>query len=91
MPVPESPKIHHIVHVDRLASIAQHGLFSDAAVRQAQGLGTVIGMGSIKDRRLGLPVSCHEGTMVGDYLPFYFCSRQDFARSGIPVWRSSPI
>lgn len=75
MPVPLSPKIYHIVHVDRLASIAQHGLFSDAAVRQAQGLGTVIGMGSIKDRRLALPVACHPGTMVGDYVPFYFCSR----------------
>ena len=75
MVTPANPKIYHIVHVDRLASIAQHGIFSDAAVRQAQGLGTVIGMGTIKDRRLQLPVSCHAGTMVGDYVPFYFCSR----------------
>ena len=32
---------------------------------QRQG-GTVIGMGSIKQRRLGLPVSCHQGTNVGE-------------------------
>jgi hypothetical protein len=75
MVTPANPRIYHIVHVDRLASIAQQGIFSDAAVRRAQGLGTVIGMGSIKDRRLQLPVSCHAGTTVGSYVPFYFCSR----------------
>lgn len=75
MVTPANPKIYHIVHVDRLASIAQHGILSDVAVRQAQGLGTVIGMGSIKDRRVQLPVSCHPETTVGAYVPFYFCSR----------------
>lgn len=75
MVTPANPKIYHIVHVDRLPSIVQQGILSDAAVREAQDLGTVIGMGTIKDRRLQLPVSCHPGTMVGDYIPFYFCSR----------------
>ena len=75
MAVPNAPKIYHIVHVDRLAAIARDGLFSDAAIRQAQDLGTVIGMSTIKDRRLRLPVSCHPDTMVGEYVPFYFCSR----------------
>lgn len=75
MAVPNAPKIYHIVHVDRLAAIARDGLCSDAAIRQAQALGTVIGMSSIKDRRLRLPVSCHPDTMVGEYVPFYFCSR----------------
>ena len=36
---------------------------------------TVIGMDNIKRRRLNLPVSCHNGTHVGDYVPFYFCPR----------------
>ena len=72
---PAAPKIYHIVHVDKLAAIAQYGLRSDAAIRQANMGGTIIGMDSIKNRRLTLPVSCHGGTNVGDYVPFYFCSR----------------
>ncbi|MDQ0468436.1 type II toxin-antitoxin system toxin DNA ADP-ribosyl transferase DarT [Labrys wisconsinensis] len=75
MPVHASPKIYHIVHVDNLASIVADGcLWSDAVMVQRQG-GTVIGMGGIKRRRLGLPVSCHNGLKVGDCVPFYFCSR----------------
>ena len=75
MPVPVSPKIYHITHLDSLASIVADGcLWSDAAMLNRQG-GTVIGMGSIKQRRLGLPVSCHAGLMVGACVPFYFCSR----------------
>jgi ssDNA thymidine ADP-ribosyltransferase, DarT len=75
MPVPAQPKIYHIVHVDNLASIIGDGsLWSDSVMVQRQG-GTVIGMGGIKQRRLALPVSCHQGTNVGEYVPFYFCSR----------------
>ncbi len=40
-----------------------------------QDVGTTIGMGTIKRRRLQLPVPCHSGTYVGEYVPFYFCSR----------------
>ena len=75
MPIPDRPKIYHIVHVDDLASICGDGcLWSDAMMVQRQG-GTVIGMGSIKQRRLALPVSCHPQTFVGEYVPFYFCPR----------------
>ncbi|MFS8889637.1 DUF4433 domain-containing protein, partial [Synechococcus sp. R55.2] len=35
-----------------------------------------MGMSKIKQRRIKeLEVSCHPGTKVGDYVPFYFCPR----------------
>jgi hypothetical protein len=75
MPVPAQPKIYHIVHVDKLASIVRDGcLWSDSVMAQRQS-GTVIGMGNIKERRLGLAVSCHDGLNVGECVPFYFCPR----------------
>ncbi len=75
MPVPDKPKIYHIVHVDNLPSIVADGcLWSDAVMVQRQG-GTVIGMGSIKQRRLALPVTCHAKLTVGQCVPFYLCSR----------------
>lgn len=36
---------------------------------------TPIGMQGIKGRRLSLPVPCHPGYFVGDFVPFYFCPR----------------
>jgi hypothetical protein len=38
-------------------------------------VGTTIGMGGIKARRLALPVDCHPGDHVGEFVPFYFCPR----------------
>jgi hypothetical protein len=76
MPAPARPKIFHIVHVDRLASIVADGaIWSDAAMLQRQLVGTTIGMSNIKARRLQLPLSCHAGLRVGGCAPFYFCSR----------------
>ncbi|SRR6266446_1795711 len=73
---PERPKIYHIVHVDRLASIAADGqLWCDAEIVRRQAVGTIIGMSEIKRRRLVLPVRCHPGDNDGDYVPFYFCPR----------------
>lgn len=75
MPVPALPKIYHIVHVDRLASIVVDGcLWSDALVTQWRAIGTDIGMSNIKARRLNqLDLSCHPDLRVGHWASFYFC------------------
>jgi hypothetical protein len=76
MAVPEHPKIYHIVHVDRLSSILSDGaLYCDALMLNHAPAGTVIGMSSIKQRRLGLQLSSRPGLAVGSCVPFYFCSR----------------
>ena len=76
MPVPKKPKIYHIVHVDRLASIASDGyLWSDAKMSRQRETGTTIGINSIKQRRLRNDLSSHKGLRVGDCVPFYFCPR----------------
>lgn len=75
--VPTAPKIYHITHVSNLASIvASGGLLSDAQLAQQPGAApSVIGMARLKQRRFSLPVSCHLGDCVADYVPFYFCAR----------------
>ena len=73
---PPRSKIYHITHVDNLpAIIAAGGLVSDAAMSARGGPAAPIGMSAIKQRRLTLPVKCHPGDHVGDYVPFYFCPR----------------
>jgi len=74
---PQHPKIYHITHVDNLVDIIRHGnIYSDAR-RIADGLDCeIIGMSEIKKRRLEeIEVTCHAGTKVGEYVPFYFCPR----------------
>ena len=76
MPPPAEPKIYHIVHVDRLASIvADGGLWSDAALQRRERPGTTIGMSTIKQRRLMYQLNSHPGLRVGECVPFYFCPR----------------
>jgi len=77
MPVPARPKIYHIVHVDRLASIVADGfLWSDAEMASRRASGTTIGMNTIKARRLNeLSLNCHPDLRVGQCTPFYFCIR----------------
>ncbi len=77
MPVPAAPKIYHIIHVDRLASVIADGcLWCDAQVLQRNRPGTQIGMSNIKQRRLlELRLSSHPGLLVGGCVPFYFCPR----------------
>ena len=74
--MPIKPKIYHIVHMDRLASIVATGaLLCDTAIQQQPRPGTTIGMGHIKERRRTKPVKCRPGLKVGDCVPFYFCPR----------------
>ena len=76
MQPPAEPRIYHIVHVDRLASIIADGaLLSDANVQSTPRSGTTIGMSEIKRRRLTNPVRCRPGLSVGECVPFYFCPR----------------
>jgi len=77
MPMPATPKIYHIVHVDRLPSIVADGfLWSDAEIVRRARPGTTIGMNSIKQRRLNkLTLTSHPSLYVGACVPFYFCPR----------------
>jgi ssDNA thymidine ADP-ribosyltransferase, DarT len=76
MAQPVAPKVYHIVHIDRLQSIAADGfLWADAVMMQRLNSGTTIGMSSIKQRRLALEVGCRPGLHVGECVPFYFCPR----------------
>lgn len=77
LPGPQSLKIYHIAHVDRLPSILQSGgLYSDAQVLAQELIGTTIGMSNIKQRRLTeLTLSSHPSLYVGECVPFYFSPR----------------
>lgn len=76
-PPPLRPEIYHITHGRNLARIIVDGcLWSDAEIVTRGGPEALIGMSKIKKRRLEeLDVSCHPGTKVGHYVPFYFCPR----------------
>jgi hypothetical protein len=68
--------VFHITHVENLASIVRDGcLWSDAEMIAQQNQSTNVGMSGIKHARLSMPVKCHPGDMVGEYVPFYFCPR----------------
>ena len=76
MPQPAAPKIYHIVHMDRLASIITDGaLWCDAKVLKSVRPGTTIGITGIKLRRLTNLLNSHSSLQVGDCVPFYFCPR----------------
>jgi len=76
MAVPQQPKIYHILHTDRLASVlADGGLWSDAMAQHHGSPGTTIGMSAIKQRRLTTPLTSHATLKVGQCVPFYFCPR----------------
>jgi hypothetical protein len=74
--VPEQPKLYHITHVDFLPAILQDGcLYSEASLKASSKAPPEVGMSHIKERRFHIDLSCHPGTVVADYVPFYFCPR----------------
>ena len=77
MIVPSKPKIYHIVHFDRLASIlVDNYLWCDREIISRDCAGTSIGMSKIKLRRLNeLRLTSYPDLFVGDCVPFYFCPR----------------
>jgi hypothetical protein len=73
---PNPTRIYHITHVDNLALIlSDSGLLSDAEMVARGAPQVAIGMSEIKQNRMRLPVKCHKGDTVGEYVPFYFCPR----------------
>lgn len=76
MPAPANPKIYHIVHIDKLASIVADGhIWCDEEMAQNPRAGTIIGMSAIKRRRMTNPLASHVDLTVGQCVPFYFCPR----------------
>jgi len=76
MSISSTPRIYHIVHGDRLASIIADGvLWCDAEMQRNLRPGTSIGMSTIKERRLRKRLNSCPGLRVGDCVPFYFCPR----------------
>jgi hypothetical protein len=75
--IPAEPKMYHITHADNLPRILEAGVLWSDAKRLELGIACeIVGMSSIKQRRIQeLSVSCHPGTKVGHYVPFYFCPR----------------
>jgi hypothetical protein len=73
----KNPKIYHITHIRNLDGILEDNVLWSDAKRLELGLECeIVGMSEIKRRRLEeLEVKCHSGTMVGEYVPFYFCPR----------------
>jgi hypothetical protein len=76
-PYPEGQKIWHITHWRNLPSMVRSGgLWSDAKRLELDLTCSLVGLSEIKRRRLQeIEVTCHPGTKVGQYVPFYFCPR----------------
>ncbi len=75
--VPPNPKVYHITHIDNLPKIVEAGCMLADQKRIELGIDTnLVGMSAIKKRRLEvIEVSCHPGSKVGHYVPFYYCPR----------------
>ncbi|AQQ09930.1 hypothetical protein L21SP3_01751 [Sedimentisphaera cyanobacteriorum] len=70
-------KIYHITHINNLDNIIRNrAVYSDARLSKMDINTEVVGMESIKYRRLHeIKVKCYPHTTVGQYVPFNFCPR----------------
>ena len=79
MSVPATPKIYHIVHVDRLPSIIAEGfLWCDKKMVSRSSSGTAIGLArtlSNETTSSQALTSLYWICSVGACVPFYFCPR----------------
>ena len=83
---PNRPKIYHITHLENLPQMVDGVIWSDAERLRRKLDCKIVGMSEIKRRRLEeLQVECHPGSMVGDYVPFYFCFRSVMLHLGLRV------
>jgi hypothetical protein len=74
--VPADPAIYHITHIDNLPGILREGgLWCDAQRIKKNLATTNIGYVHIKQRRLARKVTTRADGMLGEYVPFNFCSR----------------
>jgi hypothetical protein len=73
----DSPKIYHILPLDKLDSVLAEGsLYSENLLSGRNVLvGSNIGISEIKERRRKTQIPCCEGLFVGDCVPFYYCAR----------------
>ncbi len=74
--VPNSITVYHITHIDNLPQIiGSGGLWCDSE-RLRQGWESVnIAHKALKERRMRTRIPVSAGGVLGDYVPFYFCSR----------------
>ncbi len=66
--------IYRIMSIDNLKQILQNGTFCKRTFPADQEYPT-IGNTQIIDQRSTMPVKCYPGTVVNDYVPFYFSVR----------------
>jgi len=71
----DSIYIYHITHIRNLPDIIESGCLFSQKIMAERADSMVVGMAEVKQRRALRPVDCYPGTMVAEYVPFYFCPR----------------
>lgn len=93
MPAPSNTILYHFTHIDHLASILQHGLFSDTEAQARELITHEAGDQGIKKQRQGRPVPFAPGGVVADYVPFYFAPRSPMlyviSKGGVATYTQS--